>query len=129
MTRLCRFCDAVEDEKHFLLHCEEYEGLRQKMWKGLDALFSYPVQLWPEEKKLGVLLGADEYKKLSNYSEVIKCGGNYIKCAMAKRRIKDESIEKAYKEIKVLEALRESRIRNTWYMRGSKRGNKLITSL
>src|SRR5579872_4565051 len=37
--RLCRFCeaDAVEDEKHFLLHCEEYEGLRQKMWKGLEA--------------------------------------------------------------------------------------------
>src|SRR5579872_5375816 len=93
--RLCRFCeaDAVEDEKHFLLHCEEYEGLRQKMWKGLEALFSYPVQMWPEEKKLGILLGADEYKKWGNSSEMIKCVANYIKRAMAKRRIIDEDRE------------------------------------
>src|SRR5579872_2918450 len=84
--RLCRFCeaDAVEDEKHFLLHCEEYEGLRQKMWKGLETLFSYPVQMWPEEKKLGILLGADESKKRGNYSEMIKCVVNEIKRAMAK---------------------------------------------
>jgi len=122
--RLCRFCDAdaVEDEKHFLLHCEEYEELRQKMWRGLEALFSYPVQMWPDEKKLGVLLGAEEYKKRSNYNEVIKCVVNYIKWAMAKRRIKDEKIEKSFKEIQVLEALRERMLRNRAYMRSSKRG-------
>jgi hypothetical protein len=63
--RTCVFCetDAIEDEAHFMLDCETYEGLRQRMWTRLDSLFSYPVRTWSEERKLNVLLGGGECKK------------------------------------------------------------------
>ena len=85
-NRICRFCEAddVEDEKHFMLYCEPYEDLRQKLWTGLDTLFSYPVRTWSEEKKLKALLISDEVKMLPNYNEVT-CD-HLLKRAMAKRR-------------------------------------------
>ena len=45
--RTCVFCDskAIEDEKHFMLFCPTYEGVRQKLWTQLERLFSYPVRI------------------------------------------------------------------------------------
>ena len=101
---------------------EPYEDLRQKLWTGLDTLFSYPVRTWSEEKKLKVLLISDEIKKQPNYNEVTRCVITYIKRAMAKRRAMEAKFEKIEKEIRVIERLRERRRRSR--MRRTTRENK-----
>ena len=77
-----------------MLDCETYEGLRQRMWTRLDSLFSYPVRTWSEERKLNVLLGGGECKKMGNYNEVIKCVLEFIKPAMNMRKRIEERTTK-----------------------------------
>ena len=116
--RTCVVCetDAIEDEAHFMLHCEVYERLRQILWTELESLFSCPVRPWTDEKKLNVLLGGQQCKKV-NYNEVIKCVLRYIKKAMAMRKKMEEIKNRDEKEQQWIERLRRKRIRNKIMMR------------
>ena len=74
--RLCRLCDEVEDEKHFLLDCELYANIRGPLWEELK------LGNMGEWKVLEVLLGSIHSKDAAE-----ACIGQFIINARKSREI------------------------------------------
>lgn len=80
-SRLCRFCNlnAVEDEKHFILHCPMYTNLRSDLFSTL-ASFTNFSSLTDNEKFKFIMSGAN------GDSEIIDLISKYITSSFSLRK-------------------------------------------
>ena len=75
--RLCIMCDrdVIEDESHFMFHCQLYDNIRQKLYGKIEDI--YP----------GFQNCADcEKLKITMNEEIVKFTATYIWEAFSKRR-------------------------------------------
>ena len=69
--RLCKFCDAIEDESHFLLHCNLFHTERLQL---LNDLNLHDLDLNDSRIALNTLLNTYEQRHLEHIGRFIhKC--------------------------------------------------------
>ena len=87
--RICWCCgEAVEDEKHFVIHCREYDEERSEMFQAIsrvtDGMFTQQQLVNTQTDQLFKMLLGGEIG--CNESEVICCVQTFLVRAMRKRR-------------------------------------------
>lgn len=62
--RYCPFCDSlqIEDEIHFLFHCNVYECQRENVYIELGKNINEKLKKLPDDSKLKFLLEIDDQK-------------------------------------------------------------------
>ena len=60
-NRLCNYCKTeIEDEKHFILYCKNYENRRKLLFQNLSEIFPHFINM-DNERKFIFLLSMQEY--------------------------------------------------------------------
>jgi hypothetical protein len=96
--RICEVCDSkeVENEEHFMLKCDAYKDLREKMWKEIEEITGRDRASYESEmEKLNALIG-DRYQPDENsdknsaqtkqYQKITRTVMTFLTTAMNRRR-------------------------------------------
>ena len=89
--RFCEICrnGEVEDERHFLLSCSEYDDLRREMWNEVEDLYGMP-RPDSEDDQLNWILGT-QFVKTSKYKNLVKIVIKFVKKSMNRRKLRKVS--------------------------------------
>jgi hypothetical protein len=90
--RTCQICmtGAMEDEEHFMLHCQSYADIRHRMWQSIERTTNGQVTqahclAAGTKKALNTLIG-DEHQGEALYRDVARAAKKYIQLAIMRRK-------------------------------------------